>query len=67
MSQLSDLRSLFFKRPDSKVEENMFSRLVELDRLRAKTRESEQTDLSGLGLKDPDRLQSLVCSVKLKR
>lgn len=43
----------------------MFSRLVELDRLRAKTRKSEETDLSGQGLKDPDRCAVFSLSLSL--
>ena len=33
----------------------MFTRLVELDRLRAESRKTEMSELSGQGQMDPDR------------
>ena len=45
-----------FKRPESEVEEKMFTRLVQLDRLTEKSRKEEMLELFGPGNKpDPDR------------
>ena len=45
-----------FERPESEVEEKMFTRLVQLDRLTEKSRKEEMLELFGPGHKpDPDR------------
>ena len=46
----------WFQRPGSKVEENMFTRLVQLDRLTEKSRKDEILELFGQRHSgDPDR------------
>merc|ERR1712096_399688 len=42
-------------RPETQLDEDIFTRLIELDRLRMQTRKMEKKESAGLGKKDPDR------------